>query len=241
MDSNTVLNENYYIKTKQIIEDLIHSGMLRFGSGYCLSMSDVVLKLLHKQGISAQMVECNLMVMKKNPPGLVLVGYKGFMENTIGTNQKIDNHVVCITKTKIPILIDLSIGHIDPEVPYICQPILNEHSHTDLAEFEFESSTWTYQSRDEAELPNLHQKSILNRIKTDIRIDNEIKFIKYFLFVLFTVSSLNFTRGVYDFYYTFIHPEAHPTRHLELKKELEQNEMRNQEIRKHLEQTQAIN
>ncbi len=234
MNTNVELKEEYYLKIKEIVEDLVESGMTRFGSGYCLSMSDVILKLLHKEGISAEMVECNLMVMTKHPPGLVLVGYKGFMENTIGTNQKIDNHVVCVTKTKIPILIDLSVGHIDPQVPYICEPILTEHSHTDLAEFDFESSTWTYQSREDSELPKLHQKSILNRIKNDIRIDNEIKFIKYFLFVLFAVSSLNFARGMYDFYYTFIHPEAHPTRDLKLKEELEINDMRNKEIRNRL-------
>jgi hypothetical protein len=234
MDQNIELKEEYYVKTKEIVEDLVNSGMLRFGSGYCLSMSDVVLKLLHKEGISAEMVECNLMAMTKSPPGLVLVGYKGFMENTIGVNQKIDNHVVCVTKTKIPILIDLSVGHIDPQVPYICEPILTEHSHTDLAEFDFETSTWTYQTREESELPKLHQKSILNRIKNDIRIDNEIKFIKYFLFVLFAVSSLNFTRGAYEFFYTFIHPEAHPTRDLRLKSELDQNVKRNEEIKRHL-------
>lgn len=227
MDRNTAKNQDYFIKVQEIIDDLRHSGMLRFGSGYCLSMSDVILKLLHKEGINAELVECNLMVMMKNPPGLVLVGYKGFMENSLNTGQRIDNHVVCVTKTKIPILIDLSVSHIDPQMPFICEPILGEHSHTDLAEFDFDSSTWTYQTRTDSELPKLHQKSIINRIKTDIRVDKEIKFIKYFMFVLFAVSSLNFARGMYDFYYTFVHPESHPTRYLQLKEELKVYEQHN--------------
>lgn len=236
MDRNTALNENYYIKTKEVVENLRHSGMLRYGSGYCLSMSDVILKLLHKEGINAELVECNLMVMLKNPPGIFLVGYKGFHENNFNPEHRIENHVVCITKTKIPILIDLSLSHVDHQIPYICEPILEEHSHTDLAEFDFETSTWTYQSRENSELPKLHQKSIINRIKTDIRVDKEIKFIKYFLFVLFSVSSLNFIRGAYDFYYTFIHPEAHPTRYLEIKEELKRNETRNKQIKNQLNQ-----
>lgn len=234
MDRNTAQNEDYFIKVKEIIDNLKHSGMLKFGSGYCLSMSDVILKLLHKEGIRAEMVECNLMVMMKNPPGLFLVGYKGFHENNFDPQQRIENHIVCVTKTKIPILIDLSVGHIDPHVSFICEPILDEHSHTDLAEFDFATSTWTYQSRVESELPKLHQKSILNRIKTDVKVDKEITFIKYFLFVLFTVSSLNFVRGVYDFYYTFVSPASHPTRTLELKQELERNESRNKEIKTEL-------
>jgi hypothetical protein len=236
MDSNTVKNENYFLKIKQIIENLKHSGMLNLGSGYCLSMSDIVLKLLYKEGILAELVECSLMVMVKEPPSLCLVGYHGFHENVYDEDKRMENHIVCITKTKIPILIDLSIGHIDRNISYICEPIVEECSHADIAEFNFPTSTWTYQSRDVPELPKLHQKSILNRIQTDVKVDKEITFIKYFLFILFTVSSLNFVRGMYDFYYTFIHPEAHPTRYLELKEELKRNEIRNDEIKNQLNQ-----
>lgn len=235
MDRNTAKNEKYFIKTQEVIENLKHSGMLDAGSGYCLSMSDIVLKLLHKEGINAELVECNLMVMMKDPPGLFLMGYKGFHENIYDETKKMENHIVCITKTKIPILIDLSISHIDKKIEYICEPILNKHSHTDIAEFDFDTSTWTYQSRPLSELPKLHQRSIINRIQTDVKVDKEITFIKYFLFILFTVSSLNFVRGMYDFYYTFVHPEAHPTRYLELKQELERNETRNKEIKTQLE------
>lgn len=234
MDRNTAQNEDYFIKTKQVVENLKHSGMLDAGSGYCLSMSDIVLKLLHKEGINAELVECNLMVMMKDPPGLFLMGYKGFHENIYDETKRMENHIICITKTKIPILIDLSIHHIDKNIQYICEPILDKHSHTDIAEFEFPTSTWTYQSRPLSELPKLHQTSIINRIQTDVKVNKEITFIKYVLFTLFAISSLNFVRGIYDFYYTFVSPQSHPTRILELKKELERNENRNKEIKTQL-------
>lgn len=234
MDRNTAKNEKYFIKTQEVIENLKHSGMVRKGSGYCLSMSDVILKLLYKEGINAELVECKLMVMMKQPPGLFLVGYTGFHENIYDETQRMENHIICITKTKIPILIDLSISHIDANISYICEPILDKHSHTDIAEFEFLTSTWTYQSRPLSEIPKLHQRSIINRIETDLKVNKEITFIKYFLFILFTVSSLNFVRGVYDFYYTFVSPQSHPTRTLELKTELERNENRNKQIKTEL-------
>jgi hypothetical protein len=37
MDRNTAQNEDYFIKTKEIVDNLRHSGMLKYGSGYCLS------------------------------------------------------------------------------------------------------------------------------------------------------------------------------------------------------------
>jgi hypothetical protein len=195
---------DYYKKIKNVVNELYLSGLVETGSGYCLSMSDIVHKLLHKEGIESTLVECNLMVIVKNPPGLYLMGYKGFHENTYDSTKKMENHIVCVTKTEIPILIDLSISHIDKNVFFICSPILNVETHTNLAEFEFESSTWTYTERLNSELPRLHQKSIINRIKEDQRITKEIKFIKLIIISLFAISSANFVRGVYDFYQKYV-------------------------------------
>lgn len=195
---------DYYKKIKNVVNELYLSGLVETGSGYCLSMSDIVHKLLHKEGIKSTLVECNLMVMVKNPPGLYLMGYKGFHEDTYDSTKKMENHIVCVTKTEIPILIDLSISHIDKNIFFICSPILNAETHTNLAEFEFESSTWTYTERLNSELPQLHEKSIIDRIKEDQRVSKEIKFIKLIMIILFFISSTNFVRGAYDFYQKYI-------------------------------------
>ena len=208
MKNHPVTQTEYFKVIKGVVDNLKNSGMLEAGSGYCVSMSDIIHKLLHKEGIKSQIVECSLMVTLKDPPGLFLMGYPGFNQNNYTKDKMLSTHVVCITQTDVPILIDLSISHIDKEIPYICAPLIRNYGHANLAEYDFETSTWTYTKKPESEieLPKLHQRSILDRIKLDNQIQKQITFIKYFMFVLFTISTLNLIRGSYDFYQTFVNP-----------------------------------
>jgi hypothetical protein len=210
MKNHPVVETEYFKTIKSVVDNLNSSGMMEAGSGYCLSMSDIILKLLHKEGIKSRLVECNLMVTLKNPPGMFLMGYPGFNQNNYTSEKMMQTHIVCITETEIPILIDTSISHIDKSIPYICAPILKNYEHASLSEYDFETSTWTYTQKldTDIELPKLHQKSIIDRIKKDTEIQNQINFIRNFMFVLLTVSGLNLIRGTYDFYQTFINPNS---------------------------------
>jgi hypothetical protein len=204
MKNHPVTETEYYQKVKYLVDGLNSSGMLENGSGYCLSMSDIVHKLLHKEGIKSRLVECSLMVTLKNPPSLYLMGYPGFNANNFDSEKMLQTHIICVTETEIPILIDLSISHIDKNIPFICAPITKKEKHTNIAEYDFETSTWTYQEKVDTELPKLHQRSILDRINQDNKIENQIGFIKKLIILALSVSSLNLIRGSYDFYQTYI-------------------------------------
>jgi hypothetical protein len=204
MKHHSATQTEYYKKVKSLVDGLHSVGMLENGSGYCLSMSDIIHKLLHKEGIKSRLVECSLMVTLKNPPSLYLMGYPGFNGNHFDSDKMLQTHIVCVTETEVPILIDLSISHIDKNIPFICAPITKKEEHTNIAEYDFETSTWTYQEKVDTELPKLHQRSILDRIEQDNKVTRQIHFIKSFMFVLLTLSSLNFIRGSYDFYQTYI-------------------------------------
>lgn len=204
MNLDVAKQTGYYQKVLGMIQQVKESGLIAKGFGQCLSMSDIILKLLYKEGIESELVECSLMVFRKEPPGVYLVGYPGFIENHYDKSERMENHVVCITKTEIPILIDLSVTAIDSKVDFICEPIVKEESHADIAEFKFENSTWTYQSRPSTGLPRLYEKSIIKRMQTDNSVEKQLKFIRSFLYIMFLVSFLNFTRGLYDFYLSFL-------------------------------------
>jgi hypothetical protein len=205
---DSVKKTGYYQKVLNTVMQVKHSGLIAKGFGQCLSMSDIILKLLYKEGIDSELVECSLMIFRKEPPGMFLVGYPGFIENHYDQNERMENHIICITKTDIPILIDLSVTSIDGNIEFICEPILKEEAHADIAEFNFANSTWTYQTRPITGLPRLYEKSILKRMQTDNKVERELKFIKTFLYIMFTVSFMNFTRGFYDFYLTFYAPNG---------------------------------
>jgi hypothetical protein len=204
MKNHPVTQTEYYKKVKSVVDGLNSAGMLENGSGYCLSMSDIVHKLLHKEGIKSRLVECSLMVTLKSPPGLYLMGYPGFNGENFDSEKMLKTHIICVTETEVPILIDLSISHIDKNIPFICVPIIKKESHTNIAEYDFETSTWTYQEKVDTELPKLHQRSILDRIEQDNKVTNQINSIKSLILLLFTLTSLNFVRGTYDFYQKYV-------------------------------------
>lgn len=164
----------------------------------------MLMKILYTKGIESSLVECSLTVSTKNPPSLSLIGHDGILKNqfepTIGG---LDSHIVVVTKTEIPMLIDLSISTYDSNIPYICD-VLNPSEMASLSQYDFENSVWYYETKPYNKLPKLHQQSILDRIKTDKLIFNKINFINKILIVIAIVTSLNFIRGGVDYYFSYI-------------------------------------
>jgi hypothetical protein len=215
MEPKKLQETDYYIKIQGVINEINNMGLLDRGVGYCLSMSDILLKLLYKNGIDAELVECSLMVILKDPPGMHLVGYTGF-GNVGNYVDEMENHVVCVTKTPIPILIDASLKHVDANVPYVCIPVTGKESHTSIAEWDFGTSVWTYEKKANSELPMLHQKSILDRIRKDKKVDTDIKLMQKVVISIAIISTLNLIRGSYDFYQKYVNQtnDFGPTRQL---------------------------
>lgn len=183
-------------KVKQVIDSLWESGIIQRGSGYCLGMSDIIQKLLEGKGVKSKIVECKLIVLKKNPPGIHLIGQDGiFSEGNLDKSQtKVDTHVVVITDTKIPMLIDTSIGHVSDKIPYVCGEINGKENV--LAEYKVDDSEWVYLRKPVEVLPELHQKSLLERIKTDVNVANTLQFMKYIVIALIAMSLINFTLNI---------------------------------------------
>jgi hypothetical protein len=204
MSIKTLKETDYYKKIREVINDLNDKGLLDRGVGYCVSMSDIVMKLLRKKGIECEMVECCVMVLVKNPPVMQLVGYEG-LSHVSNFSTEMESHIVCVTKTPIPMLIDASLKNVDPNVPCVCIPIVKDNSNN-IAEHDFVTSVWTYSKKDSVNLPWLHQKSILERIKTDEKFSTDITFLKKFIVVIIVLTSMNFLRGSFDFYQKYFVP-----------------------------------
>jgi hypothetical protein len=192
----SVVSDPQFVDVKHVIDSLWHGGIIQRGAGYCLGMSDIVQKMLEARGVKSEIVECKLIVLKKDPPSMFLIGQnKVFTEGNINSDQtKIDTHVVLITKTKIPMLIDTSIGHVSKNVPYICGPV-NGKEQT-LAEYKIDGAEWVYLKKPVEVLPNLHQKSLLERIRTDFEVANTLKLMKYIVIALICMSLINFTLNI---------------------------------------------
>jgi hypothetical protein len=193
-------NDPEYQTVIHLIHDLWRSGIIEKGTGQCWAMTDVICKLLKINGIESFTQECSLFVMRKDPPHLNLIGYFNDPENSPGD---IYTHIVCITKTKIPMLIDLSISNYDDKVRFICERV-NGKDECQIAEYNLNNITYQYSKKDIHHVPELYQQNILSRIKTDNLIFSKIGAITKVLIGVSIVTSLNLARGSYDFYQKYI-------------------------------------
>jgi hypothetical protein len=193
---NSVVKDPQFPVIKQVIDSLWESGIIQRGAGYCLGMSDIVQKMLEARGVKSDIVECKLLVLKKNPPSIHLIGQdKIFTEGNVDSGKtKIDTHVVLITKTQIPMLIDTSIGHVSTNIPYVCGAV-NGKEHS-LAEYNVDDAEWVYLKKPVEVLPELHQKSLLERIRTDFEVANTLKLMKYIVIALICMSLINFSLNI---------------------------------------------
>ncbi len=200
-----LINSEDYKKIHVILMHLWQGGIIQRGRGYCLSMADMIKTLLEQEGIVCNLVECKLTVMGIDPPGILLVGHDGLNRAQQDIND-IDSHMICITKTEIPMLIDLSVIGVRPEIPWIFERA-NGAKDGIIAEYDFGVSRWIYQHKPSTRLPGHHQKSIVERIKTDGGIFRKFKLLTVLIVIAMTISLVNAIRGGYDFYQTYINKD----------------------------------
>lgn len=191
-DYNTVMS---------IVEGLWNNEVIQRSKGYCYSTSDMVKTLLEHEGINSRIVECTLTVLGVDPVNMQFLGY----EQTTN-NREVPTHVVVVTETEIPMIIDLSIGHLRKEVPYIVERA--NGALEKIAEIKYEKSTWVYKMRDQQLFPKYHQESIVNRMALDKQVNRQLYYLKIGLWVALVVGVLNFSRGLYDLYQTHFDPNT---------------------------------
>ena len=191
-----------YQKVMGIINGLWQGGTIKRAPGYCLSVSDMMLKLLHTQGIKSRLAECSVTVITQDPPTISMIGHDGV---STGMKDEMDNHIVVITDTEIPMLIDLSVFHFSEltNKPFIVEK-LSPSETCGLSEYKFENSRWMYEEKIDSKVPYLHQQSILDRINLDRKIESNFKLLNKVMIGIAIITSINFIRGSADYYQKYI-------------------------------------
>lgn len=194
-----------YKKIVTVLNKLDQSGVMWLGRGHCISMSEIIRTALSEIGVNSRIVECQLMIINNvnDPPFISTVGYDG-----VCNPGEIDTHVVCVTDTKIPIIIDGSIGHRLPESNRIVIEELISNSNRVFCESTLNGIKLVYQQKSNPKVAMQYQKSILERIETDKNVFYNIGFLKTLVAIALVVSTLNAVRGFYDFYQKYYNSEA---------------------------------
>jgi len=187
-----------YEKVCRVIFRLMESGVTFAAKGYCISMSDIVYTLLNQVGIKCRIVECAVTINNKQDNKLYVVGY----DNLKDVEHCEDTHVVVVTETEVPMIIDVSIAHL---LPNNLQGIIDSLQNSEiLANINTNFVDLTYKEKTNFKIPLLHQTSIVDRIKTDMFIFDNIKVLKSLVVIALLVSSFNAIRGLFEYYEVYV-------------------------------------
>jgi hypothetical protein len=177
-----------YQKVKDVVVRLIESGLSKMGEGYCISVSDILFNLLTQNNLKCHLSEVQLSIVDQKTKATQFIGFQTtFQQNS---HTRVSTHVVVVTDTEIPMLIDLSIAHKLPSgMQCIIEKVEDKGSKV-LATAEKDGFTFLYQEKKEGiGVPQLHQISILERISTDKKIFSEIKTLKVLNYIGIFLSS----------------------------------------------------
>jgi len=174
-----------YKKIHSILDGCHKQGMFDVGRGYCATTSLVIQSVLHLNNIHTEIIEVAVAVEYDNGH-LHYIGY----EHLSRSENEVPSHVVLITKTSIPYLIDLSIGHLlGGEIGVVSKIDANLHINSDiLAEFKFEKYKFLYRQKLTNKFSQVYETSVINRINTDKKIFDDIKILKYLNYAAITLS-----------------------------------------------------
>lgn len=191
--NHELLRTPQYHKIRDMVERLEKGNAIKSFAGNCISTADIVQHLLSRVGISSKIVECQVCLIRDDgkTKDYVFVGYdNGSYEGQIET------HTVVITEGERPILIDLSLGHLLPvDRKFIIEYVKIEENHK-ILELNIGNINITYFEKETVQLPNIHQKNLLQRLVSEQKFEKTLSTLKTFIICALGLGLINFTLNV---------------------------------------------
>ena len=184
-----ILNMPEYQKILSRIQGLYNSNILQNFAGNCIAACDLFSVMLSQDGIENQIVECQTSI-RWSENGETFFHFVGL--DNVAYPGEIDTHTVIITKTKIPLIIDLSISHHLPDTHQYIVEKLNSYDPNILGNYLYNDNlSITYQTKRVIRLPSIHQKSIKQRLTEEKKISEKIKIFTAIVYVSITLGVFN--------------------------------------------------
>lgn len=197
---NSIITANPYLeqdpeykKICTIIQRLVETGIVARGEGHCISMSSMLHALLLQNGITSHMVECQVVITHNESKRLVFIGF-----DAPGSEKIVDSHVVLITATKTPMIIDVSIGHKLPKHYQVIIDVAGKEKNM-LANVHHADVTLTYEEKQKSNIPLIHQRSIIDRMATDAKIFEDMRILKITNYIGLAVSGFAIINTILNF------------------------------------------
>jgi len=178
-------------RIRQVLNELDRDRILERLSNNCVLASDMIQGMLHAYGIKSRCVEVTMFASRALDDGTRAVTVVGFDRET--GNHSIDTHVVVVTQTTEPILIDASIGHLVRDSrSVLVAPVHEETLDGLICETTFTNLNVQYRVKRNVRLTTYHQKNIVERLKQEYELLHNVNWLKTAVIVSLAISGVNF-------------------------------------------------
>lgn len=173
---DTDKNHVEFLHLKSILDNLNKINFYETANGHCISTSEILKNIFEEKGIKSYLIECKAIIQYLKPPFICYA--IGYDIDKLKANS-IDTHVVLITETNPPYLVDASIaGRLPGKHLYVLTSLLNNLEGTYLYSANNEDVKVMYEQKQAYKLPPLYQQNIIERLKANAEIKNELSLLK---------------------------------------------------------------
>lgn len=183
---------------KNVCADLGNSEWPIRLAGNCIAASDIVQSMLYDQGVDSEIIECTLTIGGydiPNQPAYAFIGYDkidGVTKNPSG----IDTHVVVITKSEPPMLIDFGVRHrLDATHNHVCVEV-NSVDPRIITEAKLGNLNLVYRIKERIKLPAIHQKSLHQRATESQETHDKLSYLDKMLKFVAGAALINFVTNI---------------------------------------------
>lgn len=170
----TYKEQEVYKQVQTLIQEMNADGVIVRFQGACLPASEILQAILHSRGIKSKLLECTALVTNTAPTDKS-VHFIGFDTLVPLKPEESDTHIIVLVEAEIPFIIDCSIGQKMGNPRYVVMAPLSSIDPEIIAEAKHKTATVTYRVKKNPRFYNLHQKSLIEKLETEKRVDSNIK------------------------------------------------------------------
>jgi hypothetical protein len=181
------VKENKQIEN--VVNKLLEMDSLDGLHGNCVLACEIVQNMLSHYGVDSKTVECQLMIVN-NDDGKVHFNFVG-LDGFIGGPGTVDTHVVVITNTNPPVLIDASISKSLPVESPIVVRVPNSLDPESMGVFKVDTVELNYNNKKNIKLPYIHQRTLVDRMKSESSSKKQIDKVRKLVMLAIIFGTIN--------------------------------------------------
>ena len=176
----------------KVIQDLTENQILQRLPGNCVLAADLVQNMLYSEGINSKPVEVQVIFTKLTDQGEKFTHLLGY-DNKFHTPYEHDTHVVVITETDPPYLVDTSIGNIVGNLEaVVIQPISLVSNSDIVCQAQTNECDVVYRIKKNIKLPFFHQRDMIEKLKDHVKLTRNLQLLRKLVIITVSLGIINF-------------------------------------------------